>query len=80
MADPEVIWPITNTMVHTRGAETEVAIHRLGADSAALVLRFGGASDVTVHVQHLDEITGINAAISKAIKALFLGPNEEEEG
>ena len=69
--EPQVIWPITNTLVHTRGSKTEVAIHRLGAESAALVFRFGGASDVTIHVHHMKEITAINAALSKAIKSLY---------
>lgn len=77
MQDPDApIWPITNTMVHTRGSKTEVGVHRLGGESAALTLRFGDASDVTIHVQHMKEITAISAALSKAIKAVYLG----EEG
>lgn len=71
-------WPITNTMVHTRGLPTEVAVHRLGAKTAALVFRFGGASDVTIHVQDLGEITAMNAEIGRAIKALFLGEEETD--
>ncbi len=76
MADPEVIWPITNTLVHTRGSKTEVSVYRLGGEAAVLVLRFGGASDVSVHCLHMSEIAAINAALSKAIKAVYLG----EEG
>lgn len=63
----DVTWPITNTLVHTKGVKTEVAIHRLGADSAALILRFGGASDVTIHVQHMEEIITIRDNLNAAI-------------
>ena len=71
MTDPnEVVWPITNTMVHTRGSKTEVAIHRLGSESAALVLRFGGASDVTVHVHNIEEIKDIHRQLGFHIDAL----------
>ena len=74
MADPdEVIWPITNTMVHTRGTETEVDIHRLGAETAVLVLRFGGASDVTIHVEHMEEITDIHRQLGFALDAISQG-------
>lgn len=73
MADPETVWPITNTLVHTRGAKTEVVIHRLGGESAALILRFGGASDVTVHVQHLEEIDSIHRQLGFALDAIEKG-------
>ncbi len=68
MADP--IWPITNTLVHTRGAETDVAVYRLGGKAAVLVLRFGGASDVSVHTLHLSEINRIHRQLGLALDAL----------
>jgi hypothetical protein len=71
MADPTpldtFLWPITNTLVHTRGVKTEVAIHDLDSDSAALVLRFGGSSDVTIHVQHMEEIIDIHRQLGFAL-------------
>lgn len=66
MTDP--IWPITNVLVHTRGAKTEVGIHALGADAAVLVLRFGGASDVTIHCKSVDEIIDISKQLRNALK------------
>jgi hypothetical protein len=65
MADP--IWPIANTLVHTRGTKTEVAVHALGGEAAALVLRFGGASDVTIHCKSVDEIIDIEQQLRKAL-------------
>ncbi len=67
MRDPEVIWPITNTLVHTRGTKTEVAIHRLSGECSVLVLRFGGASDVTIHCKSVDEIIDIEQQLYKAL-------------
>ncbi|MCK5651759.1 MAG: hypothetical protein KAJ42_10295, partial [Gemmatimonadetes bacterium] len=66
----DVIWPITNTLVHTRGAKTEVRAYRLGGESCVLVLRFGGASDVSIHTQHLEEIEGIHRQLGFALDAL----------
>ena len=78
MADPdEVTWPITNTMVHTRGTRTEVEIHRLGAETAVLVLRFGGASDVTIHVLHMGEINDIHRQLGFALDAISQAKDEE---
>lgn len=68
MTDP--IWPITNTLVHTRGSKTEVAAYRLGGEAAVLVLRFGGASDVSIHVLHRDEIDSIHRQLGFALDAL----------
>ena len=70
MADTDPIWPIANTLVHTRGTKTEVAVHRLGGESAVLVLRFGEVSDVSIHVQHLDEIDSIHRVLGFALDAL----------
>lgn len=68
--DPDVTWPIINNLIHTRGSKTEVAVHRLGSTTAALVLRFGGASDATIHVQHMEEIIDIHRQLGFALDAL----------
>jgi hypothetical protein len=66
----DVIWPITNTLVHTRGSKTEVAAYRLGGEGAVLVLRFGGASDVSVHCHSTQEIIDIHRQLGFALDAL----------
>ena len=63
----DVVWPITNVLVHTRGAKAEVTIHRLGTRSAALILRFGGASDVTLHCATREEIIDIHRQLGFAL-------------
>ena len=71
---PDVVWPITTTLVHTRGTKTEAVIHLLKNDRAALVLRFGGASDVTINCQMLSEIEDIHRQLGFALDSL----SEEE--
>ena len=73
MTEPETVWPIINALVHTRGTKTEVAVHGLGANSAALVLRFGGASDVTIHCATMEEINDIHRQLGFALDAIEKG-------
>ncbi len=65
-----VLWPVTTTLVHTRGTKTEAVIHLLKNGRAALVLRFGGASDVTINCQMVSEIEDIHRQLGFALDHL----------
>lgn len=71
MLDPDAVtWPITNTLVHTRGTTADVRVHDLGG-ATAITIVFGGAADVTIHCRTLTEAVTLgdklNTALAKAI-------------
>ena len=66
----DAVWPITNTLVHTRGGKTEVAVNRLPPGHAVLTMRFGGVMDVTIHTHSMEEIIDIHRQLGLALDAL----------
>ena len=65
MTDP--IWPITNTLIHTRGSGTKVSVHELESGHAVITIVIGGASDLTIHTHSMEEIIDIQGQLNEAI-------------